>query len=100
MRKIYISGCMTVVGMEQAKIDFDRAQDRLEYRGWWHTEIINPDARGIIEGWEWIDYMVDDLKCISTCTHMYMISGWERSPGAKIEHACATRMGLTIMYED
>lgn len=32
-------------------------------------------------------------------THMYMLKGWENSPGALIEHRLAVTLGLDIMYE-
>lgn len=44
--------------------------------------------------------MALDLKYIcEEATHIYMLKGWENSPGAKAEHATAVCLGLKIMYE-
>jgi hypothetical protein len=32
-------------------------------------------------------------------THIYMLKGWERSSGARAEHALALALGLQVMYE-
>ena len=42
---------------------------------------------------------VDLAWITSTATHMYMLSGWETSKGARAEYAVAIACGLTIMYE-
>ena len=42
----------------------------------------------------------DDLEWV--CKHgeaVYMLKGWEKSNGAKAEHATAVALGLEIMYE-
>jgi len=40
-----------------------------------------------------------DLDGLQGCTHAYMLKGWERSVGARAEHAVAVWLGLTIEYE-
>lgn len=41
-----------------------------------------------------------DLSWIcANATHMYMLKGWEKSSGAKAEHALAVALGLEIMYQ-
>lgn len=42
------------------------------------------------------------IDCEWICKHatsMYMLRGWEKSPGAKAEHALAVCLGLNIFYE-
>jgi hypothetical protein len=42
------------------------------------------------------------IDCDWICKHataMYMLSGWENSPGAKAEHALAVCLGIRILYE-
>ena len=42
----------------------------------------------------------EDLEWIAkNATHIYMLKGWERSSGARTEHALAVALGLEIMYE-
>jgi hypothetical protein len=98
---IYISGPITLrPTYEEAEREFFMGQDEVAHMfDGERVEIINPCARGIVEGWEWLDYMLEDLWCLRRCTHIYMLKDWELSPGAKIEHAVAVRMELTIMYQ-
>jgi len=39
------------------------------------------------------------LNTLMLCTHIYMLRGWERSKGARAEHAVAVWIGLEIMYQ-
>jgi hypothetical protein len=42
----------------------------------------------------------DDLSWIAeNATDMYMLKGWERSNGARAEHALAVALNLNIMYQ-
>lgn len=42
----------------------------------------------------------DDLSWIAeNGTHIYMLRGWEKSNGARAEHALAVALGLEILYE-
>ena len=44
------------------------------------------------------DFMKVDLVALKNCTHIALLEGWEKSPGAKREKAEAERLGLEIMY--
>jgi hypothetical protein len=41
----------------------------------------------------------DMVAICDQCTAIYMMSNWERSKGAKAEHALAKALGLSIFYE-
>jgi hypothetical protein len=43
--------------------------------------------------------MSRDLTDITTCDIIYMLTGWEKSEGARIEHSLATMLNMTIMYQ-
>jgi hypothetical protein len=43
--------------------------------------------------------MLEDLRVLSQCQGIYMLEDWVKSPGAKIEHDFAIRMGITIWYQ-
>lgn len=53
----------------------------------------NPDA-------DWSDCMDYDLDALSQCTHIYLLQGWSKSKGARIEYKVATILGLEIQYDD
>ena len=44
------------------------------------------------------DFMREDFKAISGCTHIALLEGWETSAGARSEKAEAERLGLAIMF--
>lgn len=42
---------------------------------------------------------IDCNYICKTATAIYMLEGWETSPGAKAEHALAVCLGLRILYQ-
>ena len=40
-----------------------------------------------------------DLNAIFECNCVYMLRGWEKSEGARLEHALATMINLVIIYQ-
>ena len=40
-----------------------------------------------------------DIDVLLDCQAIYMLSGWEKSEGARIEHALATMLDMTIIYQ-
>ena len=41
----------------------------------------------------------DMIAICDECTSIYMMSGWEKSKGAKAEYALAKALGLDVYYE-
>lgn len=102
---VYIAGPMT--GLPQFNFPaFDRAAEALESLG--HT-VFNPAQMDRDVGFDpneseaSADFLRDALRrdLSAICTHadaIAMLPGWERSDGAKIEWALATRLGLKVIY--
>ncbi len=106
MKKIYIAGPMSIVpgGNEEA---FVEAVDFFSEAGW---SVCNPAENGSIDeiaaqtnltkNEAYRKCMAFDLKYLcEEADAIYMLKGWEKSPGAKAEHATATCLGLTIKYQ-
>ena len=111
---IYVAGPMR--GHEEYNYPaFDRQQMVLEKQGW---IVINPanldreDSKPLNDpmsfdpntNYEDHEFMRDALKrdmvaICKECTAIYMMSGWEKSKGAKAEWALAKALGLEIYYE-
>jgi hypothetical protein len=91
--KIYISG--KIMGDPNFKQKFLSAENDLIRAGW--KDIINPTKLGEEETWE--KYMIRDIEIIFGCTAIYMLSDWKQSRGARIEHAVAMEMNLTLIYQ-
>lgn len=55
----------------------------------------NPD-----EEHPWEEYMRSSLKKLLLCDSIYMLSGWEDSRGAILEHHIAKQLNMTIHYQE
>lgn len=65
------------------------------------VEVINPlDMPGVNFGEKYTKYIHLCNEALKTCTHIYMLKDWEKSQGAKKEHAFAKKLGLKIIYQD
>lgn len=95
--KVYISGPITGRGAVEYKIDFNSAELWLTGLGY---DVINPVSYDIIEDGTWEDYMKRDLKMLMDCDYIYMLDGWERSKGARMEIYIATELGIKILLLD
>jgi hypothetical protein len=109
--KIYVSG--PISGRENGNVDaFRRVQRVLERRG--HVVVVPHDvaapphegpcppsyARGVgPEHTSAACFLRGDLRALLDCEAAYMLVGWERSVGARLEFDVAALCGLAIFYE-
>lgn len=94
-KKTYISGPITGIAYEDAVAAFSAAEKRLNRAG--ITDVVNPVTLcPQDEGKRWEDYMSRCLAEIPYCGSIYMLRGWERSRGARVELATARELGLGI----
>jgi len=91
-KTIYISGPMT--GLPEFNFPAFHAKEK-ELREQGH-KVKNPASNGSDATKSWLDYIIDDLILLKECTHIHFLDGWESSPGARIEAACAERMELEV----
>lgn len=103
---IYIAGPMSGIINYNAH-EFNQADKMWKARGWTtFNPIKSPMSRLVQEGHltgqeAYRKCLQLDLEWITTTADaIYMLSGWERSPGAKAEHATAVAIGLKIIYQD
>lgn len=97
-KKIYISGPIT--GDPNAKARFAKVQNHLE-KVW---TVINPfEIPGTKELDDrkatWEDYMKKDIAELVKADFIYMLKGWRRSRGARIERKIAKALKIGILYE-
>ena len=45
------------------------------------------------------DALLRDIEAVFESDCIYMLRGWERSEGARMEHALAVALGMSIQYE-
>lgn len=92
--RTYISGKITGLPEETARRLFAEAASGLTGEVVNPMELVPPTASPT-----WTDYMVTDIAELLTCTHIFMLPNWRDSKGARVEHAIAVAMGLTVRYQ-
>jgi nucleoside 2-deoxyribosyltransferase len=92
MPRIYIAGPMTGIP-EYNYPAFNELAEHLREAGW---DVVNP-AELCTHQMTWAQCMRADIKALVDCTHIYMLDGWRQSKGAKLEHAIATALGMTVI---
>jgi hypothetical protein len=97
MPKIYISG--KIGGLEPNVFieKFNKKKEELQNIGY---DVVSPVDLSHNHDHKWQSYMIEDLIALCDCTEIYMLNCWTQSPGAKIEHDFAVRMGIKIHYEN
>lgn len=60
-------------------------------------DIFNPGNK--CKGADWCNALVTDLGTLEKCDAIYMLAGWEKSPGAAREYELANKLGLVMNYE-
>ncbi len=99
MREIYISGAISGLEEQATRKRFREAQELLNDKGF---DVVNPfdiDISNPLCSTFWANAMIHDLIALSSCHNVYMLKGWENSPGARIERDFAVRLGLEVIYE-
>lgn len=94
MKKIYIAGPMT--GLPELNFPaFHAAAAALREQG---LTVINPAEINPDVGADWIDCMRADIQQLVTCDGIYLLPGWEKSRGAKLEHHIADALGMDVSF--
>lgn len=93
MKKVYIAGPMTGLP-EFNKSAFHAKADELREEGF---TVLNPAI--LPDGLEHHEYMQICLPMVQVSDAIYMLSGWESSKGALMEHDLAMDIGLSVTYE-
>lgn len=97
--KIYISGRITGVPRCEYHRQFSAKAAILKIRGY---KIINPVALNeplAMQEFSYEDLMKVCYTYVDICDVIYMLEGWENSPGARLEHHRAVNAGKKVIYE-
>lgn len=99
MNNIYISGPVTGTEGYVEKFNDVAMMIADKHEGW---DIINPVAiNGLLpKGTTWKEYMKVSIALLEMCKSIYMMSGWEKSKGAKVELVYALLHGYDVYTQD
>lgn len=93
---VYISGAIT--NNPNAKAQFDKAKETLLELNKGYEPISPMDLQHNHDK-SWKSHMKEDISALMQCDAIYMMVGWEKSIGAKIEHDLAQGLNYKIIYE-
>lgn len=97
MSTIYISGPMTGYP-DHNYPKFMRVESYLRKNFSW-LRVVNPATLHGPGEHRREDCLRRDVRALCDCTHIYMLTGWHQSAGAKLELDVATALGLTVVFE-
>lgn len=98
MVKIYISGRISGLPIDEARRAFEAAEAMLRGLG---LHAVNPMNIAPEEpGMTWEDYMAKDLPELIRCDAIYMLRNWGQSRGARIEYAVAREKDMLVFFQD
>lgn len=98
MKKIYISGPISGLPLDRVKENFRKAKTDLAvgYCLGGEFEPVNPLNNGLPTNATWEEHLRADLRLLLDCDAIYMLEGWEKSRGARIEYFLGVTIGLDI----
>lgn len=96
MKRIYISGPVSMFAYSKAKERFDNAQKRLNSAGFYVLE--NPMSF-CCRSWDYERCMRTCINRLIHCDAIYMQRLWWLSRGARLERRNAIAFGMDIIYE-
>lgn len=99
MKTIYIAGKVSGLPIHTTTIKFGEAQKKLSVK-YPNAKIYNPLL--VVNDWHcpWHVAMQKCLEALLASDMVYMLSDWQDSKGARLEHHVAQTIGKDISYED
>lgn len=95
MSKIFISGQISGLPLDAAKAAFAEAADLLRSQG--HNPVSTFDT-GLPDGSSWDQHMLANIALLTTCDKIFMMAGWERSRGSRVEYKIAVERRMPVIF--
>ena len=92
--RVYISGSITKD--PDYREHFRAAEEKLRRLG---MKVFNPAKFEADTDKSWEDYMRKDLAELTRCRAIYLLKGWKKSRGARIEYRIAKALGYMVIKE-
>lgn len=96
--RVYIAGPIT--GNPDYMKQFDEAEKLLSQNN--YLSVVNPAKLSAMlpEDFKWHEYMEVGLELLRHCDAIYMLDGWNKSEGAKVEFYMAKNSGKRIYFKN
>jgi len=99
--KVYISGPVSSIGLDEARRRFGKAEADLQKQGY---RTCNPLKMRLCvwlaqHGHYRLCLLLQLLWMWWTCSCIYLLTDWHTSDGARLERSFARCLGLTAIYE-
>lgn len=99
--KIYISGPVSSIGLDEARRRFGEAEKHLQKLGY---RTVNPTKMTLCvwlaqHGHYRLCLILQLIWLCISCQCIYLLDGWHTSDGARAERAISRIFGLTALYE-
>ena len=95
-KTIYISGPISGLDADYVEKRFADAKNRLTVAG---LKPVSPLENGLPKTASYEAHMAKDIEMLSGCSSIYMLDGWQKSNGCKIEFAHAVANKIAIIFE-
>ncbi|MDR2009926.1 MAG: DUF4406 domain-containing protein [Bacteroidales bacterium] len=95
--KIYISGQISGLPLEETKAKFSNIESELVEQGY---EVINPLKNGIPYNAPWEVHIAMDILLLIGCQAIYLLPDWAYSKGSTLEKKIAEFTGKQIIYQE
>lgn len=92
--KIYLSGPITSLPLEDAWAIFLRSEKHL--RGYGYS-VVNPMNNGLSPDSSWEEHMRKDIALLLDCDHICLLPNYRQSKGAMLELSIATALQMRII---
>jgi hypothetical protein len=96
-KRVYISGPITGYEYIERYNEFERVQRSLEG---WQALPVNPMKNGVPPGAPRHQHLKKDFADLTKCDCIYLLEGWERSEGCRMELQVATACGLDVVFDN
>lgn len=94
--RIYIAGPMTSL----PSLNFPAFHDAARaLRGEGH-DVVNPAEINADPSAGWLACMRADIRELVTCDAIYLLQGWEKSRGARLEARIAEGLGFQVIFAE
>lgn len=95
-KRIYIAGKITGRPINEAAMDFKRAELVFKKAGY---DVVNPMNLKHDHDKSWESYMRECIAALVTCDSIAMIEGYESSTGAQLEYTIALALNMNFYFE-